>query len=222
MKGDNIYNIDELKQLLSPQCEFRASGSLKEKIVRQAEYVLVQKWMNFRKFVLWGAVGAACVAAVVVATIVFIYNEKYPEAPMPLEANIIDKPDAAKVQPLITETVHTAMASNEIQSEASPKKISRNKQIVPVIQQSSMDEKATPITHIPPSDESIYDFEIPDFPEAYYAVFAMTTDEGPVPPKTLDPEEIIRRQEESTREYIDYMRQEIESAQQRIKSILEE
>lgn len=53
-------------------------------------------------------------------------------------------------------------------------------------------------------------------------VFAMITESGPeLIAMTPSPEEIIRRQEESIIEYIEYMRQEIEYAQQLTKQLYE-
>lgn len=212
MKEENRYNTDELEQLLSRRCEFHASDSLREKIVSAAEDMDAPKRNGFTRYIPWIA-SAACVAAVV-GTILFAYNPEVTDETDRILAISLDMPDSSSASIPQEKPDYAGLLT----TTEPPKKTSSRQSHLTAPRRPIPSNPQPPTDHLPTTNDTpqpATDFEIPDFPEEEYVVYAMTSEEAVLIPMTLVPEEIIRRQEESTREYIDYMRQEIESAQKR-------
>lgn len=212
MKEDNLYNTDELEQLLSRRCEFHASDSLREKIVSAAETMEAPRRNGFKRYIPWIA-SAACVAAVV-GTILFIYNPKVTDETDRLLAISVDMPDTSSASVPLEKPDYAGL-----QTTTEPPQKTSSHQFHRITTRRTIPSNPQPPTdHIQTTSQTpqpTTDFEIPDFPEEESVVYAMTSEEAVLIPMTLVPDEIIRRQEESTREYIDYMRQEIKSSQKR-------
>lgn len=196
MIDNDIFNTEELEELLSPRCDFHASDSLKDKIVKKAES---NRRHRFRRYIPWTA--AACVAAIT-STILFtnIHND-----------SIDTKHVMVYVAPRCDSTVITATADNSTDIPA----IAERNQYSANMQRTAVQNKI--------NDEynnDSYDFEIPNFSEDDYMEYPMTSiDESIVLPMAMATEEIVRRQEESTMDYIDYMLQEIKTAQHRLNAL---
>lgn len=195
MIDNDIFNTEELEELLSPRCDFHASDSLKDKIVKKTES---NRRHRFRRYIPWTA--AACVAAV--AAISFIYKYDMDVQPKEFAENIKEQPVAIEPAEIPDESSSSALASIQTINE---KKI--DKQV-----SKTRSYNHTLLTENPQSEND--DLQTNDD----QMIFAMVSeDDSHIIPMIPSPEEIIRRQEESTLEYIDYMRQEIEYAQQLVK-----
>lgn len=195
MIDNDIFNTEELEELLSPRCDFHASGSLKDKIVKKAES---NRRHRFKRYIPWTA--AACVAAV--AAISFIHKYDVDVQPKEFAENIKEQHVAIQPTEITSENSSSVLASIQMIDE---KKV--DKQV----------NKTREYNHRLPSESPQSendDLQTNDD----QMIFAMVLEEeSHIIPMTPSPDEIIRRQEESTLEYIAYMRQEIEYAQQHIK-----
>lgn len=195
MIDNDIFNTEELEELLSPRCDFHASGSLKDKIVKKAGSNLQSR---FKRYIPWTA--AACVAAV--ATIALLQKYDVGVVPASIVENVKMQQAAIEPTEIQDENSSPVLASIQMTDE---KKVDKK-----VCQTRSYNHT---LTSESPQSEN-YDLQTNDD----QMIFAMVSEEeSHIIPMTPSPDEIIRRQEESTLEYIAYMRQEIEYAQQLIK-----
>lgn len=195
MIDNDIFNTEELEELLSPRCDFHASGSLKDKIVKNAR---PNPRSRFKRYVHW--IAAACVAAV--AAIAFIHKYDMDVQPKEFAENIKEQPVAIEPAEIPDESSSSASVSIQMMDE------------IRVDEKESRTREYNQRLHSESPQSENNDLQINDD----QMIFAMVSeDNSQIIPLIPSPEEIIRRQEESTLEYIDYMRQEIENAQQLIK-----
>lgn len=85
--NDDIYDIDDIERMLSPQCEFHASDKLKSKIMDEAETLSRPKIIRFAPWL-----AAACMAGVLVALITYFNtgNDITPEVDLLTEKVLND------------------------------------------------------------------------------------------------------------------------------------
>ena len=208
MIDNDIFNTEELEELLSPRCDFHASGSLKERVVAEAAKSQTPGINAFKRYT-FRIAAAACVAAMI-GTILLTYISNTPDKSAVI---VTDAVDAATVPPATKKNEITEkVIQSGIPTECKSKNV-KNKSM------ETINENSNPV--IEEIDDS-YDFDIPEFNDENHLTLPMTQeDESIMLPMAMAPEEIIKRQRESTRDYLDYMQQEVESAQHRLIALSE-
>lgn len=229
MNDQNNFNIEELDQMLRPQCEFHASDGLKSKILQEAE---ASQRSSLRRYVPWIA-AAACVALVVSIAISPYDENRVVESFIPQEKQISINSQISMItdQNNADQTSNTTKESpdasknnqnhlNETPRNQVPASTSKRNQVSTSIFKSTQEYSSVTTS----TQESPLDYSTDNRQQTTdnSLVFAMISESGPeLIAMTPSPEEIIRRQEESIIEYIEYMRQEIEYAQQLSKQLYE-
>ena len=208
MNDNEFLNTDRYEQLLRPRCDFHASDSLKERIVAEAAKSQNPGFNAFKRYA-FRIAAAVCVAAMI-GSILLTYISNIPDKSPVI---VTDAADAATAPPAIKKNETTEKA---IQTGIPTECKSENVKKRPM---ETVNENTDPV--IEEIDDS-YDFDIPEFNDENHLTLPMTQeDESIMLPMAMAPEEIIKRQRESTRDYLDYMQQEVESAQHRLIALSE-
>lgn len=181
MKNDNIniyeddFNegFEDIEQLLKPQCEFKASDTLKEEVIEKArEEIAARRFIN-----MWPWAAAACVAGVL---IMFL---------MPPKTNVEVVEDTqiiAKVEPPVTNTT----------ARLQPKETPEDKDVIEtvVVQKQSKATSVTATAVSQPTEEAEHDEEPVQMSEETRMELLMTylSPEEQMPME-IDQEEEIRQ-----------------------------
>lgn len=209
MNDNDFLNSEELEYLLSPRCEFHASDSLKDKIVGQTG---IDSGSSFKRYFRYADVAAACIAAIIFFALI-PQNDIDREKQAKLVENNIKKQDSVSVENIKHEPSTQVLAFNHLKQ---PNTLEHEKSLEKEIK--SKVQKLTTAKHQLTTDDQQSTTDDQQWSNEEPMIFAMISEEeSHIIPMTPSPDEIIRRQEESTLEYIAYMRQEIEYAQQLIK-----
>lgn len=112
---DFIDDNKDIEQILKPQCEFKASESLKEEVLRKAENEITPR----RSIKLWPWIAAACVAGVL---ILFLMPPKIKDNVVDPETVTakIDEPPIIET-PQVVETSKPEKAIENIEPQKNPK-----------------------------------------------------------------------------------------------------
>lgn len=209
--NDNFYDIEDIEQLMSPQCEFHASEELKEKVIDKAKAVLK---LRIRCFVPWLA--AACIAGLLT---VFLTPPKEKDDMKPTARHtIVTKTVNSTNSTQLPTAVYIPQKKEKLTAMAVPVK----KKVAENVPEDIIEEIHTPQVSEP--EEEMIVGEMPMVNNNSEGPMRAILAETSIPitnPENIryTPEEIALIRQQVAQEYISRINSEIEFAQYEIETI---